>query len=157
MKQLKSVKLLVFLLMLSLSGVAQTGTQANIRKVNIAVNKPTTAISPNMWGIFFEDINFGADGGLYAELIKNGSFEFPMPMMGWRDPDTEAQGVLLIVNQAAHVVNPRYAQLKLKGTGDYVLLNDGFRGIGIQKDETYLFSIMAIDHITIHVVQVNFV
>ena len=143
MKQLKSVKLLVFLLMLSLSGVAQTGTQANIRKVNIAVNKPTTAISPNMWGIFFEDINFGADGGLYAELIKNGSFEFPMPMMGWRDPDTEAQGVLLIVNQAAHVVNPRYAQLKLKGTGDYVLLNDGFRGIGIQKDETYLFSIMA--------------
>ncbi len=50
---------------------------------------------------------------------------------------------MLIVNQAAHGVNPRYAQLKLKGTGDYVLLNDGFRGIGIQKDETYLFSIMA--------------
>lgn len=143
MKQLKFVKFLVVLLMLSLSGVAQTGTQSSIRKVNISVNKPTTTISPNMWGIFFEDINFGADGGLYAELIKNGSFEFPMPMMGWRDPDTEAQGVLLIVNQAAHGVNPRYAQLKLKGTGDYVLLNDGFRGIGIQKDETYLFSIMA--------------
>ncbi len=36
-----------------------------------------------MWGIFFEDINFGADGGLYAELVKNRSFEFPDPLMGW--------------------------------------------------------------------------
>lgn len=142
MKQLKSVKLLLVLWVISLSGMAQTGVPAT-RKVNITINKPTATISPDMWGIFFEDINFGADGGLYAELIKNGSFEFPMPMMGWRDPDTEAQGAMLIVNQAAHGVNPRYAQLKLKGTGDFVLLNDGFRGMGIQKDETYLFSIMA--------------
>lgn len=143
MKQLHAIKALVILLVLSFNSVAQTGAPAGVRKVSITVNKPTAAISPDMWGIFFEDINFGADGGLYAELIKNGSFEFPMPMMGWRDPDTEAQGVLLIVNQAAHGVNPRYGQLKLKGTGDYVLLNDGFRGMGIQKDETYNFSIMA--------------
>lgn len=33
------------------------------------------AISPNMFGLFFEDINFAADGGLYAELIENRSFE----------------------------------------------------------------------------------
>ena len=144
MKKLKSVKLFVGILLLSLPGLAQTGSQTATRKVNITVNKPTTAISPAMWGIFFEDINFGADGGLYAELIKNGSFEFPMPMMGWRDPDTEAQGAMLIINKAGeNAVNPRYARLKLKGTGDFVLLNDGFRGIGIQKDETYLFSIMA--------------
>lgn len=143
MKQLNSFKALIILLVFSFNSYAQTGSPATTRKVSITVNKPTASISPDMWGIFFEDINFGADGGLYAELIKNGSFEFPMPMMGWRDPDTEAQGVLLIVNQAAHGVNPRYAQLKLKGTGDFVLLNDGFRGIGIQKDETYNFSIMA--------------
>ncbi len=36
-----------------------------------------------MWGIFFEDINFGADGGLYAEMVKNRGFEFPDPLMGW--------------------------------------------------------------------------
>ncbi|HRG23914.1 MAG TPA: alpha-L-arabinofuranosidase C-terminal domain-containing protein [Chitinophagaceae bacterium] len=142
MKNRKIGKTLAWLLLISLSGTAQTGGPAT-RKVNITVNKPTTAISRDMWGIFFEDINFGADGGLYAELIKNGSFEFPAPMMGWRDPDTENQGSILIVNQAKHGVNPRYARLKLKGTGDYVLINDGFRGIGIQKDETYLFSIMA--------------
>ena len=36
-----------------------------------------------MWGVFFEDINFGADGGIYAEMVKNRSFEFSMPLMGW--------------------------------------------------------------------------
>ena len=38
-----------------------------------------------MYGVFFEDINFGADGGLYAELVKNRSFEFPEPLMGWSE------------------------------------------------------------------------
>src|SRR5690606_21566977 len=39
-------------------------------------------VQPTMYGIFFEDINFSADGGLYAELVKNRSFEFDQPMMG---------------------------------------------------------------------------
>lgn len=87
MKQLIRVSLLSLSLSAGLFTQAQTGPA--VRKLSITVNKPTAAISQNMWGIFFEDINFGADGGLYAELVKNGSFEFPMPMMGWRDPDTE--------------------------------------------------------------------
>src|SRR5438270_5930915 len=45
---------------------------------------PGAAISPQMFGIFFEDINFGADGGLYPELMKNRSFEFDKPLTGWR-------------------------------------------------------------------------
>ena len=142
MKQLIRVSLLSLSLSAGLFTQAQTGPA--VRKLSITVNKPTAAISQNMWGIFFEDINFGADGGLYAELVKNGSFEFPMPMMGWRDPDTEDQGTLLIVNKSEQsAANPRYAQLKLKGTGDFILTNDGFRGIGIQKDETYLFTVLA--------------
>lgn len=52
MKKLKSVKLFVGILLLSLPGLAQTGSQTATRKVNITVNKPTTAISPDMWGIF---------------------------------------------------------------------------------------------------------
>ncbi len=42
-------------------------------------------ISPSMYGIFFEDINFGADGGLYPELVKNRSFEFQEPLTGWHE------------------------------------------------------------------------
>lgn len=46
-------------------------------------------IQPTMYGIFFEDINFAADGGLYAELIKNRSFEFDEPLTGWKQPNTK--------------------------------------------------------------------
>lgn len=49
----------------------------------VNAGKPGAEIQPTMYGLFFEDINFGADGGLYAELIKNRSFEFPQSLMGW--------------------------------------------------------------------------
>ena len=51
---------------------------ANAQKTNLEVNtsKTITKIQPTMYGIFFEDINFAADGGLYAEMVKNRTFEF---------------------------------------------------------------------------------
>lgn len=52
------------------------------RTLTVSV-KPGAEINPDMYGVFFEDINFGADGGLYAELVKNRSFEFDYPLMGW--------------------------------------------------------------------------
>src|SRR5947207_1511130 len=52
-------------------------------RITIQADAPGARINPAMWGIFFEDINFGADGGLYAELVKNRAFEFPEPMTGW--------------------------------------------------------------------------
>ena len=55
----------------------------NNTPIIVAVNKPIAEIQPTMWGVFFEDINLGADGGIYAELVKNRSFEFYKPLMGW--------------------------------------------------------------------------
>src|SRR5580765_5656473 len=51
--------------------------------IHVQIDRPGARINPAMWGVFFEDINLGADGGLYAELVKNRSFEFPNAMMGW--------------------------------------------------------------------------
>src|ERR1700675_3286063 len=53
--------------------------------LKVQADKSGLRINPAMWGIFFEDINLGADGGLYAELVKNRSFEFPDAngMTGW--------------------------------------------------------------------------
>ncbi|MEN9686750.1 MAG: hypothetical protein RLZZ28_2536, partial [Bacteroidota bacterium] len=51
----------------------------------IKLNEPKASISTSMWGIFFEDINLAADGGIYAELVKNRSFEFNNPLMGWKE------------------------------------------------------------------------
>ena len=45
---------------------------------------PGAAIPSTLFGIFFEDINFAADGGIYPERVKNRSFEFPDPLMGWK-------------------------------------------------------------------------
>lgn len=122
--------------------VALAMTSAAQQPLTIQVNKPTVAIHSTMWGIFFEDINFGADGGLYAELIKNGSFEFPMPMMGWRETKNNANGKILIINQSqADSANPRFARVTIDAaSGGYSIANEGFRGIGIHKNTSYTFS-----------------
>ncbi len=49
----------------------------------VQTNKIGAPVQPTMYGLFFEDINYAADGGLYAEMIKNRSFEFPENFMGW--------------------------------------------------------------------------
>jgi alpha-N-arabinofuranosidase len=98
-----------------------------------------------MWGIFFEDINFAADGGIYAELVKNRSFEFAKPLMGWKilKPDTTS-GILIINQSETNPGNPRYARVTLvEGEPSFGLSNAGFRGMGIKKGMTYHFSILA--------------
>jgi alpha-L-arabinofuranosidase len=120
-----------------------TGLQAQ-QKLIVSADKPGIPVSPQMWGIFFEDINFGADGGLYAELVKNGSFEFPLPMMGWKEIKSPSPtGHILIINQAKeNDSNPRYAHIELKNAnGDYGISNEGFRGLGVHKGFPYEFSI----------------
>src|SRR6188768_1561375 len=68
--------------------------------VIVSVNKPGAAIEPTMWGVFFEDINLGADGGIYAELVKNRSFEFNKPFMGWKvDQQPFKEGAVTVLNR----------------------------------------------------------
>jgi alpha-L-arabinofuranosidase len=110
--------------------------------ISVEADKPGAKINPSMWGIFFEDINFGADGGLYAELIKNRSFEFPDPLMGWiKISPSLAQGELSVRDDDPFDANnPHYVRLVSEGTAPFGISNEGFRGIGVSKDETYNFS-----------------
>ena len=117
----------------------------------VEANKPIANVSKTMWGIFFEDINFGADGGLYAELVKNRSFEFPKPLMGWTIHSSKVfSGInlgseILILNQAEkEATNPRFMQITLSNTakGSLGLTNEGFRGMGIKKGLRYDFSVL---------------
>jgi len=113
--------------------------------VIVVVGKPEAVIQPTMWGIFFEDINFAADGGIYAELVKNRSFEFARPLMGWKimKPDTTT-GVLIINRSETNPANPRYARITIApGEASFGLSNAGFRGMGIKKGMTYHFSVLA--------------
>ncbi len=77
----------------------------------VQANKPGAEIQPTMYGIFFEDINFGADGGLYAEMVENRSFEFPQRLMGWNT----FGNVTLSDVKPAFDRNPHYVTLESAG------------------------------------------
>jgi alpha-N-arabinofuranosidase len=111
----------------------------------VNVDKPGAVIKPTMWGIFFEDINFAADGGIYAELVKNRSFEFYKPRTGWKiDITSKDSSHFLILNRGfLNEVNPRFARVTLNdGTNKLSISNSGFKGMGVKQNIRYNFSIL---------------
>lgn len=133
----KSMKKAIVLCLFSMGAVS---LMAQSNEFKIDVQNPGAPIQSTMYGIFFEDINFGADGGLYAELVKNRSFEFDDPFGGW----TPFGNVTVQTKNPCFDRNPHYARLSYEkeqtGTG---LDNEGFKGIGIKEGEKYDFSLYA--------------
>ena len=116
------------------------------------------AISDELIGIFFEDISSSADGGLYAELIQNGSFEFsPVERDGW-GPGTawrmvrpgHSTGYMQPMQlNPIHPNNPNYMRLHTERAKQYYdyngwtgfgISNNGFDGINVKKGASYDFS-----------------
>lgn len=104
-------------------------------------------IQPTMYGIFFEDINQAADGGIYAELIKNRSFEFNEPLMGWQQPKTVTLSenknsgfITMITNKDK--TNHNYVRITINDDKGYELYNEGFKGIGLHQRAGYDLSFM---------------
>lgn len=125
--------------MVAAMALAATATAAT-NNFTLKTDKVGAQVQPTMYGLFFEDINFGADGGLYAELIKNRSFEFPQNLMGWK-----TFGGVELRADGPFERNPHYVRLTTAGhdhkhTG---LENEGFVGIGVKKGEKYRFSVWA--------------
>ncbi|WP_031425207.1 alpha-L-arabinofuranosidase C-terminal domain-containing protein [Flavimarina sp. Hel_I_48] len=116
------------------------------QELTVHMNETIAPIQPTMYGIFFEDINFAADGGLYAEMIKNRSFEFTLPMMGWTQPNSdrhsfnEESGYALPVKYAEGDANQNFIRVQVKNAEGYELHNEGFRGMGIKEGEAYRFT-----------------
>lgn len=133
---MKTKKILSTLLMTALTSVS-----INAQHQFTVSTKPGATIQPTMYGIFFEDINFAADGGLYAEMIENRSFEFPDRLMGWNT----FGNVTVNDQKPAFARNPHYITLsdaghREKRTG---LENRGFFGMGLKKGMCYDFSVYA--------------
>ena len=115
-----------------------TATAQNVLDIN--TRKLGAPIQSTMYGIFFEDINYAADGGLYGELVKNRSFEFPQHLMGW-----QAFGCVDVCDDGPFERCPHYVVLSAPGHQDRRtgLVNEGYFGIGIQQGEPYRFSVWA--------------
>ncbi|WP_418580894.1 alpha-L-arabinofuranosidase C-terminal domain-containing protein [Prevotella sp.] len=116
------------------------GAYAQPHTFDVNTKKVGAAVQPTMYGIFFEDINYAADGGLYGELVKNRSFEFPDALMGWK-----AFGKFEVKNDGPFERCPHYVVLNYSGHNDTAtgLQNEGYFGIGIEKDEEYRFTVWA--------------
>lgn len=129
--------------------LANTSLASELMQLDLDLSASGKKIQPTMYGIFFEDINFSADGGLYAELVKNRSFEFDLPMMGWSQPNTKPQGLNLnsgiahTLNFADNKTNKNVLRVNIHNDKHYSLINDGFRGMGITQGKDYLLSFYA--------------
>ncbi|MBQ8607494.1 MAG: carbohydrate binding domain-containing protein, partial [Bacteroidaceae bacterium] len=126
---------------LALAGSLTVCAQTASHEMVIQTKKLGAEIQPTMYGLFFEDINYAADGGLYAELVKNRSFEFPCNnLQGWK-----VAGKVELKNDGPFEKNPHYVRLNSSGHGHKhtAIENEGFFGIGVKKGEKYRFSVWA--------------
>lgn len=107
-------------------------------------------ISDELFGVFFEDLNYAADGGLYAELVQNRDFEYSSEDgsregwdsgYAWYAKDGNAT-LTIAVTDPVHENNPHYAVLNVQEPGA-ALCNDGFDGISLKRGEKYDFSLFA--------------
>jgi alpha-N-arabinofuranosidase len=128
----------------ALIALSAMGVQAQ-HQIIVNPDQVLSKVQPEMWGVFFEDINMGADGGIYAELIKNRSFEFYKPLMGWTVKGEQLkEGNLLVLNRKEKDANnPRYLHVTSTAVkkGDLSITNEGFKGIGVKKGLSYDFSV----------------
>src|SRR5215203_4241980 len=120
---------------------------AQSRSITVQVDRPGAAVPKTLFGLFFEDINFGADGGLYPERVKNRSFEFPEPLMGWKQAAPgDSKGVLQVYDHIGErdTPNSHYLRIKVDEPGKgFGATNEGFRGVGVEKGKEYTFSVLA--------------
>ena len=135
-------KTIIFSLLVgALAAVGQVAVAQSSHQYTVLANKPGATIQPTMYGVFFEDINYGADGGLYADLVENRSFEFPQRLMGWQIfGNAEVED-----DDPAFERNPHYIRLKDDGHTDKWtgIENRGYFGMGFKKGLDYKFGVYA--------------
>ena len=113
-------------------------TEAQPAKITVDAAHPGHAISPTLWGIFFEDINLSADGGIYPELVRNRSFEDADKPENWNITGADAR------IDDHHPLNPfNRRNLRLQANGTFALENDGYWGMNIVAGEGYTLKLAA--------------
>jgi alpha-L-arabinofuranosidase len=111
-------------------------------------------ISPDLFGLFFEDINYAADGGLYAEMVQNRSFEYnptergdwnPFSYWEYVTPGFSYGTISVETNSPINQKNPHYVVIKIEhvGTGGVGIKNLGFNGMVVKANDKYNFSLVA--------------
>ncbi len=115
--------------------------------MTIDVDRPGIKVSPTLYGIFFEEINHAGDGGLYAELIRNRSFEDADKPDYWTLVSSGGgKGEMAIdAEWPRSKKNAHSLRLKIDDVGDgrVGVANEGYYGIALAKNEVYDVSFFA--------------
>lgn len=128
-------------------------------KGSVVATGQSKDISPLLMGIFFEDINYAADGGLYGELVQNRDFEYNNderrnvkewdPEYAWK-VEGDKIDFSISTDEPIHPNNPHFARLNVKGgiatlinNGGNAFVNSGFDGIAVKKGEPYRLRLKA--------------
>ena len=119
---------------------ARLCAQPSAESISIQANRPGPAIPRTLFGVFFEDINFAADGGLYPELVKNRSFEFTEPLNGWSKGFNVDAQMIVRSEGGLNDNNPHYLRLRGEIPTGFNITNTGFRGMGVRAGAEYIFS-----------------
>lgn len=132
------------------AAIAVYDTAQSNYTLNIDASFPVHEISDLLYGIFIEDINFAADGGLYAELVQNRSFEFTNLAAGnekhaWKDVnDITAAVIKDDADGCLNANNPNYMVLENNSDINAGIENSGFLdGMAVKEGDEYIFSIYA--------------
>jgi alpha-L-arabinofuranosidase len=135
----------IFAALLYCAGLSRL--QAQVATLTIAADKPGHAISPTLYGIFFEDINCSADGGLYAELVRNRNFEDSDTPDHWEALDAGSGDVSLAIDESAPVSpkNPHSLKVQVRALNGARagVANNGFWGMALSKGAAYQLSLFA--------------
>ena len=127
--------------------VAAISAAAQPAKIFVAVDQPGHSISPTLWGIFFEDINLSADGGIYPELVRNRSFEDADTPEFWKfanvgDGKSEASVIMADEHAQPPPLNAfNRKSLRVKVDGAFTLQNEGYWGMNIVTGDSYTLKL----------------
>lgn len=123
------------LLFLSFIAIAVSSFSQGTYTVSTKTTK--AKVPATLWGLFFEDINRAADGGVYAEMVENRSFDFPKPMTAWQywPKPNPRDGIFMVINQSAtNAADPKYMVVNLQARDTVGLMNTGFdEGMAFKK------------------------
>jgi alpha-L-arabinofuranosidase len=134
----------------------------------VSTKQVKARVPETLWGLFFEDINRAADGGVYAEMVLNNSFDFPKPLTAWQtwkggiegETGKLRDGVILAMNQmATNASNPKYMHIATTAEETVGLINSGFEeGMSFKKGAAYRLTLryrQIVPGINIHIFLLN--
>jgi alpha-L-arabinofuranosidase len=134
-------KISLKLLLLFLMGCLWTPSVFAQASITVDLNKSGHDIPRTLWGIFFEDINLSADGGIYPELVRNRSFEDGDQPDYWKLTNDAGSQCAMAVDGAwpLNTFNPHCLRVTVDGA--FTLENDGYWGMNVVRGNGYTFRV----------------